>query len=339
VTEDRPSLHVTNGDAAAEALRLAGLPGEALPWRDVLHEGPVPAGLDPAALAEVRARFVAARGWSAYETVLADLTERDAALARAAADPAVEIVLWFEIDLYDQLQFLQVLDRLTTRRPAGASTAAVDVGALSGMDGFVGLGACDAGQIRRLYRTRRPVLEAAFSLGQAAWAAFTAADPAAIEALLASDTSALPELAAALRRHLEEFPATGDGLARSERQLLSALAGGARTPLEAFAVQRAGEARPFLGDTIAWDRLGDLGSCRHPLVAHPDQAALLPPGEAFVHQPLILTATGRAVLTGRVDRAALGGLDRWLGGVHLTGPTPAWRWDAAAGRLVAAQHP
>jgi hypothetical protein len=27
------------------------------------------------------------------------------------------------------------------------------------------------------------------------------------------------------------------------------------------------------------------------------------------------------------------GLDHWLGGVHLTGTDPAWRWDADAGRL------
>jgi hypothetical protein len=36
------TLVVTNGDAAVERLAAAGITGEILPWRDVLHDGPVP---------------------------------------------------------------------------------------------------------------------------------------------------------------------------------------------------------------------------------------------------------------------------------------------------------
>ena len=39
-------LIITNGDSAAACMREARLDGEILPWRDILHEGPVPAGLD-----------------------------------------------------------------------------------------------------------------------------------------------------------------------------------------------------------------------------------------------------------------------------------------------------
>ena len=52
------ALHVTNGDSTAAGLREGGVTGDVLPWRDVLHEGPVPP-LAPAALARVRARFLA----------------------------------------------------------------------------------------------------------------------------------------------------------------------------------------------------------------------------------------------------------------------------------------
>ncbi|HET6638237.1 MAG TPA: helix-turn-helix transcriptional regulator, partial [Gemmatimonadota bacterium] len=103
-------LHVTNGDCAAERIALADLGGEILPWRDVLHEGPVPAGLDDAGLRARRAGFLGDSEWAGEERVLRDLEERDARLAVTARD---EIVLWFEPDLYDQLQLLQVLDRLS----------------------------------------------------------------------------------------------------------------------------------------------------------------------------------------------------------------------------------
>jgi hypothetical protein len=41
------ALHVTNGDSAAEGLRATGLARRILPWRDALHEGPVPDVPDP----------------------------------------------------------------------------------------------------------------------------------------------------------------------------------------------------------------------------------------------------------------------------------------------------
>ena len=97
-------LHVTNGDAAVfDVARTAGVPSESvLPWRDVLHDGPVPAGLGAEALARVRAGHIAARGWAGEAEALVAFLERD---ARLAAHPAeAEVVLWFEDDVYDALQ-------------------------------------------------------------------------------------------------------------------------------------------------------------------------------------------------------------------------------------------
>lgn len=51
------------GTRPPSASRGAGLAGEVLPWRDVLHEGPVPAGLSDAELGAARARFLADRVW------------------------------------------------------------------------------------------------------------------------------------------------------------------------------------------------------------------------------------------------------------------------------------
>ena len=42
-----------------------------------------------------------------------------------------------------------------------------------------------------------------------------------------------------------------------------------------------------------------------------------------------LTRAGRDVLSGAADRLRLCGIDRWLGGVHLNGRGPSWRWNAA----------
>jgi hypothetical protein len=50
------------------------------------------------------------------------------------------------------------------------------------------------------------------------------------------------------------------------------------------------------------------------------------------HDRVRLTADGARVLAGEADAIALRGVDRWIGGVHLTGD-PDWRWDPADARL------
>jgi len=49
---------------------------------------------------------------------------------------------------------------------------------------------------------------------------------------------------------------------------------------------------------------------------------------------LRLTETGERVLAGEADHVALNGIDRWIGGVHLLGHQPKWRWDERQNKVV-----
>lgn len=310
-------LHVTNGDHAAERIANAGLGGEVLPWRDVLHEGPVPGGLDDGALREVRARFL---GGDAVDQarILREMEERDAQLDAAAA--AGEIVLWFEPDLFDQFQLLQVLDRLSRSDPARVEVTAVE--------SVEAIGELDEREVRELHAARSSVPADAGELAALAWRRFRDSDPTRFEELTARSTTALPHLAPAVVRHLEELPAVGDGLSRSERQALEALSGGPLPAHEAFiAAHHAREALVFLGDLVFYSYLDRLGSGPRPLVSLSDR----PAGGATVTE---ITDDGRRVLGGDADWIELGGADRWLGGVHLEGCDARWRWDRTAGRVA-----
>lgn len=331
-------LHVTNGDAAAEPLRRAGLGGEVLPWRDLLHEGPVPAGLDPAGLNRERARFLAERSRAEPDDVLRELEARDRTLAGAAAGRG-EVVLWFEHDLYDQLQLLQVLDLIADAEAARGRVSLVCIGAFPGVEPFHGLGQLSPEQLASLHPARAPVTDAQWALARAAWAAFRAPDPAEIERVVAGDTDALPFLRGALLRHLEQFPAVGDGLSRTERQLLEAVAAGAARPGELFLADQAREERVFMGDTTLWGYVAGLAGGPAPLLRVAGGGPFRLPdrdGAGFREQRLELTERGRAVLRGEADRLASGDVDRWLGGVHLRGAATPWRWDREARRLVRA---
>lgn len=330
-------LHITNGDSAASGLRQSGLGGEVFAWRDILHEGPVPAGLSLSDLSEVRARFLAGAGLGvSYDGVLADFRARDSALARFAEHD--EVVLWFEHDLYDQLQLLQLLDWFATQNMGATRLSLICIGSFPGRPNFHGLGELIPAELGTLFPTRRSVTSAELALGRVAWQAFRSPNPTALEDLLAADTTALPFLRAALARHLEEFPAVANGLSRTERQLLDVIATGSETPRAIFRASQAQEDAPFMGDTPLYTYLGRLNAGPQPLVALVGGGRFLLPHESaspeqFAAQRLAPTDAGRAVLAGRADQLALNGIDRWLGGVHLKTPGPIWRWDQ---RLVLA---
>jgi hypothetical protein len=334
-------LHITNGESAAGSLRKTGLPGQVIAWNDVLHEGPAPTDLSLDQLRELRARFIAGQGWASYDAVLEGFLHRDQALEQFAAHS--EVVLWFEHDLYDQLQLIQLLDWFAQHDLGGTTLSLICIGTFPGVANFHGLGELNPAQLRSLFPARTAVSSAQLALGRAAWRAFCSPDPTAIETLLGQDTSALPFLHAALARHLEQFPALGSGLSRTEEQILRAVAAGKHTPLAIFRAEQADEAAPFMGDSTLWSYLAALCDQPAPLLHRVDGLPFALPAaferhQDFLSQALALTERGRAVLAGRADRTQ-GGVDRWLGGVHLSGAAPHWRWDAGAGQLCVEPAP
>lgn len=301
------ALHVTNGASAEERIRSLGLSGPVVTWDDVLHEGPVRA-LVPGAFRAERAAYLAAQGWGGQAAVLASLEARDAAL-QAGLVAGEELVLWFEDDLYDMLQLLQVLTRVDAHRgPVRWSLVLVSE------TPFRGVGELPLEELAPAFaaRTAPP---GAPAYAARAWSAFTAGDLRALDALSRAPAPLAP-VPAALRRLLEELPDADDGLARSERSLLRVLADGPRTGMAAFVAAARDEERPFFGDTTTFARL----------------AALVAGGLATGGATYALTDAGRAVLAGEArapERV------RWLGGREV-GDRAGPHWSRAAGRLVAA---
>jgi hypothetical protein len=337
VLELRPAparrLHVTNGDSAAEGIRQSGVLGgrgdrsEVAVTADLLHEGPAPAGLSPERWRKVRARYLAESSYDDYDSCLARLSGWDRTLEEFRAFD--EVVLWFEHDLFDQLLLIRALDFFAARDLGGTELSLICIGEFPGIVPFHGLGQLTPQQMATLLPRRRRVDESQKRLARDAWSAFRAPTPAGIEAILARDSSPLPFLAGALRRHLEELPAVAGGLSRSERQILIALEAGPRMFPDLFRATQAMEERPFLGDTPVHRLLRELAAPPRPLVR-------LDPGSQGSLRTLriALTGSGREVLEGRDDWVRSRGIDRWLGGVHLQGAEAAWRWDAETGRAV-----
>jgi len=270
-------LHVTNGESVGSTLRTTSLEGVVLSWDDVLHVGPLAS--DPDESRTLRARFLAEHGWGSEDAIHAELTRRDGLLARAEQEGR-PIVLWFEHDLVDQLQLLQVLSQL-------GDDADVE---LVQADDY--LGSMEGAALEGIWPSRRPVGLDARRVARRAWRGVCGNE---VEPPPAADSHGLPHLQAALRRLLEERAP----LPRTKRQLLEALRDGPQRPLELFAANQAQEEAVFLGDAWCFLFLWELA--RDGLVEPEGGGALpLPPPRgdyaSFVAVPLELTPAGRRLV-------------------------------------------
>ena len=196
------TLHVTNGDIVVDLLCWAGLATDALAWADVLHEGPVLDGWTTPGCA--------GPGPSSSSAPTAAAPPRRCAASPSATGlaggRAGDYLLWFEADLYDQLQVAQILATLG------------DLGWTR--PGHAGLHR-RVPRHRPLRRPRRaepeqlggllataatPLTAEALGLGAAAWAALRAPDLGGLGQIVASRSPQLRFLSEAFDRLAREYP-------------------------------------------------------------------------------------------------------------------------------------
>ncbi len=291
-------------------LQKAEILGSHVAWRDALNDGPVPAGLSLEETSAIRSRYLSERGYGNPIKLIHDFSRRDAQLRRA--QEFAEVVLWFEHDLFDQLQLLQVLTALDDLKLEPGRIAVVQ------SDHYLASMTID--EIVSLFPKRRTATPAVFKSARRTWDRFTSHSPADLYAASGEDAIGLPFVRAALRRLCEEYPWKRDGLSRSERQALSAAAQAPGRPSELFARAQAHEEAYFLGERVFGKLLEDLRAGDGALIEE-EEGKLVP------------TALGRRVLAGDADWLDEHSIDRWIGGVHLVGDHLA-RWDDDTAHFV-----
>ena len=312
-------LHITNGEATKGPLERSGVPGRFSSWDDILHEGPT-ALVSGEEWLRRRAQHLAAAGYGDEDAFVRDFRGKEEALESLAGED--EVVFWFEHDLYDQLLLLRHLWWIATRGQGRAARFSIVIGTDY-------LGMLQPADFPPRFARRQPIEPEQIRAGTEVWTAFCGDDPSALVPFALAERAdvarALPYLAPAMRRMLEEFPAAGNGLARSERQILEVLSEGDRTPEQAFIAASRLEDDIWMGDWSFWTIASRLNAGPHPLLTLDVQPrdGRLPAGT------LAITGTGRQVLAGRADHVALNGISRWIGGTRLT-PERPWRWAGSS---------
>lgn len=333
-------LIITNGDSAAALLRASGLEAEVLEWRDVLTDGPVPADPCLEAVSDRRAAYLAGALGLDPAAVRADFARRDAVLRAHGDYESVE--LWFEHDLFDQMQLLQLLAFFAAEpeRPG-----------LRLMQAHTYLGVQTPEAMIQFEAMARPLRARQLATGQSVWAAFTAPTPNGLVQYAAQAIPELPALAAALRRLLAEFPAPLSGLSLTQERALRLLAQGPCAIGHLFGAVIELEEAQFMGDLSFFQCMEELALAPEPLLTGllcpvrdlrsftPDH----PPGSqeqdyrAYVQRVLHLTPAGHAALANQFDHATSNRIDRWIGGIHVT-QGHLWRYARDQGHVIPPDH-
>ena len=326
-------LHIVNGGSTAETLKLTKIKGEIFSFKDTLINGPAPATKNPHEWRAVRIQHLTDTYGLERSECEKEFLSQEAALDSAAKQD--EVVLWFEHDLFCQLNLLYLLDWFKQADLKKTCLSLINIGAFPGREDFRGLGELNKEELASLFPKREKITKAHLELGAKAWQAFRSPNPTAIELLLHNDTSALPFLAPAFGAHLRRFPSTVNGLGQIEKTGLQLIADGYGKFAEMFPKFVAAEKTYGLGDTQLWGTLVILSKGNDPLLKITNvraESAIEP--AALKRANFKITKTGQSVLAGKSDFIKLNGVDQWLGGVHLVGREKLWRWHDPAGRLA-----
>lgn len=324
----RRMLHIVNGDSVGDKLKQGNLQGDILVWRELYSFGPVFTKMDEPDHRRTRAQYLERtlgipqkeyiETCESQERKLRDFHKYD------------EIVLWFEHDLFDQTMLAYLLHWFKEQSLGHTKLSLLCIGAYPGIELFRGLGQLSTEQLETLSGTWHAIGEDELALGSMLWEAYTSDLPEKHQRMLEVDSSALPFARTAFEAHLARLPAVGNGLGIIEQTALEAVADGIHKPHELF--RRVGDQLHMLGmgDLEFWYYLAKMTEGEAPLLVidgtppFPDFKQIAP---HFQDRVLQVTNLGREVLAGKNDYACTGTIDRWVGGLHVRGKAPFWRWD------------
>ncbi|MGG3280628.1 sigma-70 family RNA polymerase sigma factor [Paenibacillus solani] len=324
----RRMLHIVNGDSVGDKLKQGNIQGDILVWRELYSFGPVFKRMDEPDHRRTRAQYLEQTLGIPQKEYIETCESQEGKLQDFRKYD--EIVLWFEHDLFDQTMLAYLLHWFKEQSLGNTKLSLLCIGAYPGIELFRGLGQLSTEQLETLSGTWHEIGEEELMLGSRLWESYTSDLPEKHQHMLEMDSSALPFARDAFAAHLARLPSVNNGLGIIEQTTLEAVAGGTDKPHELF--RKVGDQLHTLGmgDLEYWYYLAKMTQGSDPLLLidgtepFPDFKLSVP---QFQDRVLQVTNRGRDILDGKVDYACTGMIDKWVGGLHVQGETPSWRWN------------
>jgi len=315
---------ITNGEGAVNAIKNAEIEAEFLSWDDILHDGPVINKPTLEETSELRAKFIYEIGFASSDKAKESFEKRDRKLKNL--EKYNDVILWFEHDLYDQLQLIQILDYFNREgKPENLYLICEDQY----------IGESSPGLLNKNFNLKTVISERTIKLGSKVWEVFSNENPKELEKLLEDENRELPFINSIIRRLLEEYPSEANGLSRSCNQILSIVEDEAKTPGELFREFLLKEDPKYHGDWIVFHYVHLLCNLEHPLLKYSNGTKKFPPEneKKYFEEKIEITPKGREVLNNRKNNLSVNGINKWIGGVHLN-KNNIWIRKTSDGKLI-----
>ena len=301
-------VHIFNGDSSAEAFSESGLAGDRYVWREMLVEGPARGIPGTETFWDTRAHYFATLPEVPEDSYRPQTQQEWNRLAEAPKD--AEWVLWYEYDLFCQINLMALLAGIRAMPTPPPKLSLVCVGQQP--DGnWVTLGSFAPLAYPSLLETRKPLGRDALAYAVEVWDAWVGADPRQVMAFVQKNHQAFPYLPQALEAAESLFPARG-GLNLPERWLLGRMAEGSLSIHSLIGEALRNANHPFgMGDLQWLYFLKGIG----PLWVKQGDLVQLSPLGGKVHQQ-------KEVFVGQLE-------GRYIGGAQAA----AWQWMPEKGQL------
>ncbi|MCP4976549.1 MAG: DUF1835 domain-containing protein [Maribacter sp.] len=210
-------LHITNGDSLTDRLKSLELKGDIITWREMLCEGKTLTNVGSESFWKTRFEFLnknykVSKSWFVEKT----LKEYRSLCNHKQQD---QIVLWFEYDLFCQINMLAVISWLKTHRKY-ANISLVCSGDEDDTDKMYGLGEVSDEKLLELYENRKELSMNDIEYADYVWQLYCSDNPIRLENLTDFKNYQYDYLSEAIKAHLKRFPTIKNGLNDVENHVL-----------------------------------------------------------------------------------------------------------------------
>ncbi len=303
-------LHVLNGDATLEIFEQTNLPGNKMVWREVLSEGRVPETIGAETFWEVRSSFFESF-FEAEEGKYHKLTIEEFEKVESFSQYD-EITLWFEYDLFCQLNMMALLSWFARQHLGNIQLSLVCIGEIPGYERLVGLGEIPSNLYPELFEKRQSLTKEDLDFAEEFWAVFSSDNPTRLRDLAETYSNRFPYLPAAVYAHLQRFPSTNNGLNVIENKMMHIVHSG------------VGDSKKIVGKLLREDNAFGFGDWQYFKYLE-NLYPLMQDDEG-----LQLNALGEKVLNGQEDFVKWAEHDYYWGGTHFK----SFRWDEKQQKLI-----
>ncbi|MET6990687.1 DUF1835 domain-containing protein [Sediminicola arcticus] len=210
-------LHITNGDLLTKRLNSVNLKGEMITWREMLCEGQTLTAVGSESFWKARFEFLN----KTYKVSKSRFIEQTLKEYRSLCNHKQQdqIILWFDYDLFCQINMLAVISWLKTYR-RHAEISLVSSGNIKEGELPKSLSDLDNKELLSIYSSRKILSQDDIEYADYIWQLYCSNNPIRLENIKDYKNYQFDNLSSAIAAHLKRFPSIRNGLNEVENQVL-----------------------------------------------------------------------------------------------------------------------